>query len=37
MQENSKVMWKKFEFGLREEFGGKKILDLEMVNNEQFC
>ena len=34
MEEKLNVMWKNFEFGLGENFGGKKVLDLEMVNCE---
>jgi hypothetical protein len=37
MEEKLNVMWKNFEFGLGENFGGKLILDLEMVNPLQFC
>ena len=37
MEENQRLMWKKFEFGLGENFGGRENLDLEIVKIPKFC
>jgi hypothetical protein len=34
MEEKSSVLWRIFELWWRENFGGKKVLDLEMMNHE---